>query len=70
MKRLMNWLPLVAIALVIGLMKPWESLSQAKQIQQDIQQSDAEQSQIYQLVPGSIYDGDTLRVTDGSQEVS
>ncbi len=23
----------------------------------------------YQLVPGSIYDGDTLRVTDGSQEV-
>ena len=23
----------------------------------------------YQLVPGSIYDGDTLRVTDGSQEI-
>lgn len=23
----------------------------------------------YQLVPGSIYDGDTLRITDGSQEI-
>ncbi|MEM0979543.1 MAG: hypothetical protein AAGH78_04630 [Cyanobacteria bacterium P01_H01_bin.58] len=26
-------------------------------------------SEHYQLVPGSIYDGDTLRVTDGSQEI-
>lgn len=25
--------------------------------------------QVYRLVPGSVYDGDTLRVTDGSQEI-
>ena len=27
------------------------------------------ESEQYQLVPGSIYDGDTLRVTDGSKEI-
>lgn len=26
-------------------------------------------SEYYQLVPGSVYDGDTLRVTDGSKEI-
>ncbi|MEL6128882.1 MAG: hypothetical protein AAFO59_08475 [Cyanobacteria bacterium J06607_17] len=26
-------------------------------------------SEYYELVPGSFYDGDTLRVTDGSQEL-
>lgn len=30
---------------------------------------DAQQSQTYQLVPGSISDGDTLRVTDGRAEL-
>ena len=25
--------------------------------------------QVYRLVPGSVYDGDTLRVTDGAQEI-
>jgi endonuclease YncB( thermonuclease family) len=38
-------------------------------MQQDLARSEQEQSQLYQLVPGSIYDGDTLRVTDGSQEI-
>jgi endonuclease YncB( thermonuclease family) len=28
-----------------------------------------QQSKTYQLVPGSIHDGDTLRVTDGNQEM-
>ena len=27
------------------------------------------ESEQYQLVPGSVYDGDTLRVTDGSKEI-
>jgi endonuclease YncB( thermonuclease family) len=73
LQRLMNWIHLVAIALAVGMNKPWESFSQASQnltqLQQEVVTSDATQSTTMQLVPGSIYDGDTLRVRDGAQEI-
>ena len=44
-------------------MKPWQPFSQAQDATpQTRQASNQGQSQIAQLVPGSIYDGDTLRV--------
>jgi micrococcal nuclease len=73
LQRLMNWIPVIAIALAVGMNKPWESFSQASQsitqLQQEVITSDATQSTTMQLVPGSIYDGDTLRVRDGFQEI-
>jgi endonuclease YncB( thermonuclease family) len=59
----MTWLPLLAIAAIVTMIKPWETFTQAQDaIAQTQQGSKQGQSQIAQLVPGSIYDGDTLRV--------
>ncbi len=64
MQRLTTWLPLLAIAAIVTVMKPWQTFTQAQDtIAQTQQASKQGQSQIAQLVlPGSIYDGDTLRV--------
>lgn len=72
MKRLLNWLPLLAIALVVAAAKPWQTITQAQESIASMSQPagrEMGQSQTMQLVPGSIYDGDTLRVTDGREEV-
>ena len=68
LRYLLNIFPLGAIALLIVLMEPWKSVSQVQQTQAQQAQSDAQQSHTMQLVPGSVYDGDTLRVTDGLTE--
>jgi len=63
MQRLVTWFPLLAIAAIITAMKPWQTFTQAQDaIAQTQQGSKQAQSQVAQLVPGSIYDGDTLRV--------
>ncbi|MBD3885407.1 thermonuclease family protein [Phormidium tenue FACHB-886] len=49
--------------------QPWKTLSQVQQQQKQQAISDAQQSQTMQLVPGSVYDGDTLQVTDGTQQI-
>jgi endonuclease YncB( thermonuclease family) len=63
LRYLFNWILLGAIALLIAIVEPWKSISQIQSAQ-----SDAQQSYTMQLVPGSVYDGDTLRVTDGLSE--
>jgi endonuclease YncB( thermonuclease family) len=63
MQRLVTWVPLLAITALVTAMKPWQTFTQAQDaIAQTQQGSKQSQSQIAQVVPGSIYDGDTLRV--------
>ena len=44
----------------------WQAMDTAKTLTHEAAIPDSE---YYQLVPGSIYDGDTLRVTDGLEEL-
>jgi endonuclease YncB( thermonuclease family) len=64
MQRLVTWFPLLAIAAIITAMKPWQTFTQAQDAIAQTQQASSKQSQSQtaQVVPGSIYDGDTLRV--------
>jgi endonuclease YncB( thermonuclease family) len=59
---------IVAIAIVVGV-RPWQTFHQLqKTLIQAQQSSEQGQSKTAKLVPGSIYDGDTLRVTFGGTE--
>ena len=69
LRYLLNIIPLGAIALLVVLMEPWKSISEVQQTQQKHALSDMQQSRTMQLVPGSVYDGDTLRVSNGVQEL-
>jgi endonuclease YncB( thermonuclease family) len=51
----------------IGAAVKW--LPQLQELVADATLSDTGSGELYRLVPGSVYDGDTLRVTDGSQEI-
>jgi hypothetical protein len=54
MQRLSPWLPLLAIAAIVTVMKPWQIFTQAQDaIAQTQQGSKQSQSQVAQLVPGS-----------------
>jgi len=44
-------------------------VSQVQELQQELATGKQEQSQVYRLVPGSIYDGEPLRVSDGFQQI-
>ena len=71
MPRLSPWFPLLAIAALVTAMKPWQPFTQAQDaIAQTQQSSQQAQSQVAQLVPGSIYDGDTLRVNLNGAETA
>ena len=68
-------IPLLAVGAIaaFGTATKWtwpplpESLAQATSFLSP--DSSVAMSEYYRLVPGSIYDGDTLRVTDGSEEI-
>ena len=63
MQRLLHWFSLLAITALAMVMKPWTALAQVQDaIVQTKQASEQGQSQTAQLIPGSVYDGDTLRV--------
>ncbi len=61
-----QWLSVLALV-GIGAAVKW--LPQLQELVADVTLSEPGSGEIYRLVPGSVYDGDTLRVTDGTQEI-
>lgn len=70
LQRLMKWMPLGAIVLLLLVaVQPWNQDRVDELVETVVPEVGAANSEVWQLVPGSIYDGDTLRVTDGRQEM-
>lgn len=70
LQRLMKWMPLGAIALLLlAVVQPWNQDRVDGIVENVVPAVGATNSEIWQLVPGSIYDGDTLRVHRGGTEM-
>jgi endonuclease YncB( thermonuclease family) len=69
LQRLMNWIPLGAIVLLLlAAVQPWNQSRLDDITGSVVPDVGAANSEVWRLVPGSIYDGDTLRVQrDGTE---
>jgi micrococcal nuclease len=69
LQRLMKWTPLMAIALLyLAAVQPWNQNRLNDIAESGVPVIGAANSEIWQLVPGSIHDGDTLKVQrDGTE---